>query len=319
MIENEYGEVDIDGSLVAAKAAGAEDIVMLNNGCLCCTVRGDLVRMIAELVSKKKGKFDHIVIETTGLANPAPIIQTFYAEDQVFNDVKLDGVVTLVDAKHAGFHLDEVKPKGVVNEAVEQIAYADRIIVNKTDLVGEPEITSLVKRIRSINGMAHLKHTEFGKVDLEYVLGIGGFDLERIESSVNDGTKEDHAHHHDHDHHHHHHHEHEHKHDHHHDHTHDPGVSSVSIVCEGSLDLEKANIWLGTLLLERSDDIYRMKGLLSVQGMDERFVFQGVHDIFQGSPDRLWGADEPRINKIVFIGKNLNAEELEKGFKACLL
>ncbi|XP_039060048.1 COBW domain-containing protein 1-like isoform X2 [Hibiscus syriacus] len=322
VIENEFGEVDIDGSLVAAKSVGAEDIVMLNNGCLCCTVRGDLVRMIAELVNKKKGKFDHIVIETTGLANPAPIIQTFYAEDQVFNDVKLDGVVTLVDAKHVGFHLDEVKPKGVVNEAVEQIAYADRIIVNKTDLVGEPEIVSLVKRIRNINGMAHLKRTEFGKVDLEYVLGIGGFDLERIESSVSDeGAKEDHAHHHHHDHDHHHHHEHDHKHDHHHDndHTHDPGVSSVSIVCEGSLDLEKANIWLGTLLLERSEDIYRMKGLLSVQGMDERFVFQGVHDIFQGSPDRLWGPDEPRVNKIVFIGKNLNAEELEKGFKACLL
>ncbi|KAL4368211.1 hypothetical protein GQ457_05G025730 [Hibiscus cannabinus] len=322
VIENEFGEVDIDGSLVAAKSAGAEDIVMLNNGCLCCTVRGDLVRMIAELVNKKKGKFDHIVIETTGLANPAPIIQTFYAEDQVFNDVKLDGVVTLVDAKHVGFHLDEVKPKGVVNEAVEQIAYADRIIVNKTDLVGEPEIASLVKRIRNINGMAHLQRTEFGKVDLEYVLGIGGFDLERIESSVNDeGAKEDHAH--QHDHHHHHHDEHDHKHDHHHDHdhdhTHDPGVSSVSIVCEGSLDLEKANIWLGTLLMERSEDIYRMKGLLSVQGMDERFVFQGVHDIFQGSPDRLWGADEPRVNKIVFIGKELNAEELEKGFKACLL
>ncbi|KAA3477931.1 COBW domain-containing protein 1-like isoform X1 [Gossypium australe] len=286
VIENEYGEVDIDGSLVAAKAAGAEDIVMLNNGCLCCTVRGDLVRMIAELVSKKKGKFDHIVIETTGLANPAPIIQTFYAEDQVFNDVKLDGVVTLVDAKHAGFHLDEVKPKGVVNEAVEQIAYADRIIVNKTDLV--VLIKDDIACLQNINGMAHLKRTEFGKVDLEYVLGIGGFDLERIEN-------------------------------HHHDHTHDPGVSSVSIVCEGSLDLEKANIWLGTLLLECSEDIYRMKGLLSVQGMDERFVFQGVHDIFQGSPDRLWGADEPRINKIVFIGKNLNAEELEKGFKACLL
>ncbi|XP_007023312.2 PREDICTED: COBW domain-containing protein 1 isoform X2 [Theobroma cacao] len=318
--------------LTADHAAGAEDIVMLNNGCLCCTVRGDLVRMIAELVNKRKGKFDHIVIETTGLANPAPIIQTFYAEDQIFNDVKLDGVVTLVDAKHAGFHLDEVKPKGVVNEAVEQIAYADRIIVNKTDLVGEPEIATLVKRIRNINGMAHLKRTEFGKVDLEYVLGIGGFDLERIESSVNDeGAKDDHAHHghdqdHDHDHHHHHHHhdeqhhEHEHHHDHHsHDHTHDPGVSSVSIVCEGSLDLEKANIWLGTLLLERSEDIYRMKGLLSVQGMNERFVFQGVHDIFQGSPDRLWGPDEPRVNKIVFIGKNLNAQELESGFKACLL
>ncbi|XP_030457552.1 uncharacterized protein LOC115678332 [Syzygium oleosum] len=329
VIENEYGEVDIDGSLVAAKAAGAEDIVMLNNGCLCCTVRGDLVRMISELVSKKKGKFDHIVIETTGLANPAPIIQTFYTEDQIFNDVKLDGVVTLVDAKHANFHLDDIKPKGVVNEAVEQIAYADRIIVNKTDLVGEPEIASLVQRIKNINDMARLKQTKFGQVDLDYVLGIGGFDLERIESAINaEETKEDHhdhkhEHEHDHDHDHHHHHEHDHEHEHHHhhehDHSHDPGVSSVSIVSEGSLDLEKANIWLGTLLLDRSEDIYRMKGLLSVQGMDERFVFQGVHDIFQGSPDRLWGPDEPRVNKIVFIGKNLDAQELEKGFKACLL
>ncbi|XP_023527894.1 COBW domain-containing protein 1 [Cucurbita pepo subsp. pepo] len=332
VIENEFGEVDIDGSLVAAKTTGAEDIVMLNNGCLCCTVRGDLVRMISELVNKKKGKFDHIVIETTGLANPSPIIQTFYAEDSVFNDVKLDGVVTLVDAKHAAFHLDEVKPEGIVNEAIEQIAYADRIIVNKTDLVGEPQIADLVQRIKKINRMAELKRTKYGKVDLDYVLGIGGFDLERIDSAIDTESKEDHAshshhdeheHEHDHDHdhdHHHHNHEHDHKHDHHsHDHTHDPGVSSVSIVCEGILDLEKANMWLGTLLLDRSDDIYRMKGLLSVQGMDERFVFQGVHDIFQGSPDRLWGPDEPRINKIVFIGKNLDAEELEKGFKACLL
>ncbi|PIN14447.1 Cobalamin synthesis protein [Handroanthus impetiginosus] len=325
VIENEYGEVDIDGSLVAAKAAGAEDIIMLNNGCLCCTVRGDLVRMISELVNKKKGKFDHIVIETTGLANPAPIIQTFYAEDQIFNDVKLDGVVTLVDAKHVGFHLDEVKPKGVVNEAVEQIAYADRIIVNKTDLVSEPEVASVVERIRNINRMALLKRTQYGQADLDYVLGIGGFDLERIDSAVEtDHSEDDHAgHSHEHDHHHDHDHEHDHKHEHHehhsHDHTHDPGVSSVSIVCEGTLDLEKANMWLGNLLLERSEDIYRMKGLLSVDGMNERFVFQGVHDIFQGSPDRLWGSDEPRINKIVFIGKNLDGKELEKGFKACLL
>uniref|UniRef100_A0A453PXR2 CobW/HypB/UreG nucleotide-binding domain-containing protein n=1 Tax=Aegilops tauschii subsp. strangulata TaxID=200361 RepID=A0A453PXR2_AEGTS len=184
VIENEYGEVDIDGSLVAAQTAGAEDIMMLNNGCLCCTVRGDLVRMIGELVDKKKGKFDHLVIETTGLANPAPIIQTFYAEDAVFNDVKLDGVVTLVDSKHARLHLDEVKPKGIVNEAVQQIAYADRIIINKTDLVSEPEVSSLVERIRSINRMANLKRAQYGKVDLDYVLGIGGFDLERIESAV---------------------------------------------------------------------------------------------------------------------------------------
>ncbi|KAI4325234.1 hypothetical protein MLD38_030651 [Melastoma candidum] len=228
VIENEYGEIEIDGSLVAAKAAGAEDIVMLNNGCLCCTVRGDLVRMTADLVARKKGKFDHIVIETTGLANPAPIIQTFYAEDQVFSDVKLDGVVTLVDAKHANFHLDE------------------------TDLVGEPEVASLVKRIRGINRMAHMKQTRYGKVDLDFVLGIGGFDLERIESALNAGeAKEshdyDHDHHHNHDHgHHDHHHGHNHDHEHHdhqaHDHTHDPGVSSVSIVSEGTLDLEKISL-----------------------------------------------------------------------------
>lgn len=330
VIENEFGEVDIDGSLVASKSTGAEDIIMLNNGCLCCTVRGDLVRMIGELVEKKRDNFDHIVIETTGLANPAPIIETFYAEDKIFNDVKLDGVVTLVDAKHAGFHLDEEKPKGVVNEAVQQIAYADRIIVNKTDLVGESDISTLIQRIKNINRMAHLKRTEYGRVDLDYVLGVGGFDLERIESVVNaeesneDHSKHEHDHDHGHHHDHHHHDEHDHKHEHHdhshaHDHTHDPGVSSVSIVCEGSLDLEKANMWLGTLLMERSDDIYRMKGLLSVDGMAERFVFQGVHDIFQGSPDRLWSPEEPRVNKIVFIGKNLDAQELEKGFKSCLL
>ncbi|KAJ8774026.1 hypothetical protein K2173_009457 [Erythroxylum novogranatense] len=321
VIENEFGEVDIDGSLVAAKTTGAEDIVLLNNGCLCCTVRGDLVRMISELVERKKGKFDHIVIETTGLANPAPIIQTFYSEDRVFNDVKLDGVVTLIDAKHAAFHLDEVKLKGVVNEAVEQIAYADRLIVNKTDLVGERDIASLVQRIRNINCMAHLKRTQYGKVDLDYVLGIGGFDLERVDSAVNGDARNEDRVGDDHNHgHHHHHHDHDHNHEHHEDHhSHDPSVSSVSIVCEGDLDLEKANMWLGTLLLERSEDIYRMKGLLSVRGIDERFVFQGVHDIFEGSPDRLWGPDEPRINKIVFIGKNLDQQEIEKGFKACLL
>ncbi|CAL9215149.1 unnamed protein product [Arabidopsis halleri] len=326
VIENEFGEVDIDGSLVAAKTAGAEDIMMLNNGCLCCTVRGDLVRMISELVQTKKGRFDHIVIETTGLANPAPIIQTFYAEDEIFNDVKLDGVVTLVDAKHARLHLDEVKPEGYVNEAVEQIAYADRIIVNKTDLVGEPELASVMQRIKTINSMAHMKRTKYGKVDLDYVLGIGGFDLERIESSVNEEEKEDHEghddHHHEHGHDCHDHnneHDHEHEHHHSHDHTHDPGVASVSIVCEGDLDLEKANMWLGALLYQRSEDIYRMKGILSVQDMDERFVFQGVHEIFEGSPDRLWRKDETRTNKIVFIGKSLNREELEMGFRACLI
>jgi len=199
VIENEYGEVDIDGSLVASQMTGAEDIVMLNNGCLCCTVRGDLVRMLSELVKTKIDKFDHIVIETTGLANPAPIIQTFYAEDKIADHIKLDGVVTLVDVKNAKRHLEEVKPKGVVNEAVEQIAYADRIILNKIDLVGEAETKALMQKIKRINGMARVKYTKFGVVDMDYVLGIGGFDLDRIETEVRtESLSEDHD---EHDHH----------------------------------------------------------------------------------------------------------------------
>ncbi|CAN1730128.1 Zinc-regulated GTPase metalloprotein activator 1 [Linum perenne] len=318
VIGNECAEVDINGSLVAAN-----DIVMLNNGCLCCTMRGDLVRMIAELVNKKKGEFDHIVIETMGLANPGPIIQNFYNEDRVFNDVKLDGVVTLVDAKHAALHLDEVNPKGIVNEAVEQIAYADRIIVNKTDLVGEKDIPPLVQKIRAINSMAEMKRTRFGQVDLDHILGIGGFDLDRIETAVDvDGKKDDDIHDHDHLHHHHEHaHKHEHNNGHHrsHDHTHDPGVSSMSIVCEGVLDQQMVNEWLLTLVFEQSEDIYRIKGLLSIQGMDDRYVFQCVHHNFGGSPHRPWGPKEARINKIIIIGKNLNKEEIEKSFRACLM
>lgn len=301
VIENEYGEVDIDGSLVASQASAAEDIVMLNNGCLCCTVRGDLVRMLAELVKTKRDKFDHIVIETTGLANPAPVIQTFYMDHKVAHHVRLDGVVTLVDSKHAMQHLEEVKPEGTVNEAVEQVAYADRLILNKIDLVGEEELQALTHKIKRINGMAQIKQTTFGKVDIDYVLGIGGFDLDRIESDVQVESSKDHHDHHDHDH----------------GHKHDSGVSSVSIVCEGTLDLDEINEWMGKLVNERSEDIYRMKGVLSVDGFDERYVFQGVHSIIDGSVGKPWG-NEKRINKIVFIGKNLDEAALRKGFRSCI-
>eukprot|EP00252_Welwitschia_mirabilis_P014955 TRINITY_DN3303_c0_g1_i1.p1 TRINITY_DN3303_c0_g1~~TRINITY_DN3303_c0_g1_i1.p1 ORF type:complete len:445 (+),score=92.31 TRINITY_DN3303_c0_g1_i1:184-1518(+) len=321
VIENEYGEVDIDGSLVASQMKGAEDIVMLNNGCLCCTVRGDLVRMLSELVTRKKGKFDHIVIETTGLANPAPIIRTFYAEDMIAENVKLDGVVTLVDAKHATRHLDQVKRGGIVNEAVQQIAYADRIILNKIDLVDEQQTRKLMHKIKHINAMARVENATFGNVDLDYVLGIGGFDTERIDADVNIGNSvnDDNVHEHE-DHHHDEEHCHEHdEYDHGHHHSHDPGVSSVSIVCDGTLNLDKINDWLGLVLMEHSEDIYRMKGVLSVDGFDERFVFQGVHDLFDGSPERPWGPNEKRTNKIVFIGKNLDQVALNKGFRKCLL
>ncbi|XP_034676193.1 P-loop guanosine triphosphatase YjiA-like [Vitis riparia] len=311
VIENEFGEVDIDGSLVASHSSVAEDIVMVNNGCLCCTVRGDLVKMLLELVKKKRDKFDHIVIETTGLAKPAPVIETFCTDELVSHYVKLDGVVTLVDAKHAMQHLDEVKPRFVVNEAVEQVAYADRIILNKIDLVTEADLERLTQRIKHINGMAQIKLAKFGCVDMDFVLGVGGYDLERIDSEVQVDSSHCATH------------QHEtgkgHHKGHHHDHVHDSAVSSVSIVSEGTLDLDEVDDWLERLIEEKGEDLYRMKGVLCVNGSDERYVFQGVHSTLDGCPGKTWEPDEKRVSKLVFIGRNLDETALRKGFRGCLV
>lgn len=313
VIENEFGEVDIDGSLVASHSSANEDIVMVSNGCLCCTVRGELVTMLLELVKKKRDKFDHIVIETTGLAKPGPVIETFCTDEQISRYVKLDGVVTLVDSKHAMQHLNEVKPRFVVNEAVEQVAYADRIILNKIDLVSEADLEDLTKKIQHINGMAQIKQAKFGIVDVDFVLGVGGYDLDRIDSEVSsDGSHcENHNHNHEHGH--------ECHQGEHHDHKHDSAVSSVSIVSEGTLDLDELDDWLERLVEEKGDDLYRMKGVLSVSDSETRYVFQGVHSTLDGCPGKPWGADEKRINKLVFIGRNLDESALRKGFKGCLV
>ncbi|KAK1325897.1 hypothetical protein QJS10_CPA01g03001 [Acorus calamus] len=311
VIENEFGEVDIDGSLVASHSSVAEDIVMVNNGCLCCTVRGDLVKMLLELAKKKRDKFDHIVIETTGLAKPAPVIETFCSDELVSQYVKLDGVVTLVDCKHAMQHLNEVKPRWVVNEAVEQIAYADRIIMNKIDLVSDAELDSLITRIKLINGMAQIKQAKYGAVDMDFVLGVGGYDLDRIESEVQVDSCHDSIHHNQAGH--------EHNGGHHHIHVHDSAVSSVSIVSEGTLDIDEVNDWLERLVEEKGDDLYRMKGVLCVNDSTGRFVFQGVHTMLEGCPAKPWGPNERKINKLVFIGKNLDEAVLKKGFKGCLV
>ncbi|KAK9148499.1 hypothetical protein Scep_007256 [Stephania cephalantha] len=306
-----FGEVDIDTSLVANHSSVSEDIVMVNNGCLCCTVRGDLVKMLLKLAKKKRDKFDHIVIETTGLANPGPVIETFYTDDLVSDYVKLDGVVTLVDCKHAMQHLNEVKPRFLVNEAVEQVAYADRIILNKIDLVTELELEALTKKIRHINGMAQITKAKFGAVDMDFVLGVGGYDLARIESEVQvDGSQvanqlHDPGH--------------EHHHRHPHGHAHDSAVSSVSIVSEGVLDLDEVDDWLERLVDEKGDDLYRMKGILSINGSNERYIFQGVKSMLDGSSGKPWGSDEKRLNKLVFIGRNLDEDVLKKGFKGCLV
>ncbi|XP_042952782.1 P-loop guanosine triphosphatase YjiA-like isoform X2 [Carya illinoinensis] len=305
-----FGEVDIDGSLVASHSSVSEDIVMVNNGCLCCTVRGDLVKMLLKLAKEKRDKFDHIVIETTGLAKPAPVIETFFTDELVSRYVKLDGVVTLVDSKHAMQHLNEVKPRFVVNEAIEQVAYADRIILNKIDLVSEAELQILTAKIKHINGIAPIKLAKFGSVDMDFVLGVGGYDLERIESEVHVDSSCSAIHRHETGH--------EHQEGHHHNHTHDSAVSSVSIVYEGTLDLDEVDDWLERLIEEKGEDLYRMKGILSVSGSDHRYVFQGVHSTLDGCPGKAWGPDEKRMNKLVFIGRNLDENALRKGFKGCL-
>ncbi|RAL41578.1 hypothetical protein DM860_013112 [Cuscuta australis] len=309
VIENEFGEVDIDGSLVASHSSSNEDIVMVNNGCLCCTVRGDLVKLLLELVKTKRDQFDHIVIETTGLAKPGPVIETFCSDELVSRRVKLDGVVTLVDSKHAMQHLLEIKPRFVVNEAVEQVAYADRIILNKIDLVSEADLTALTKEIKHINGMAQIKRAKFGVVDMDFVLGVGGYDLDRIDSEVH--PEGSHCKHHHED-------EHEHHKGKHHDHVHDSAVNSVSIVSEGTLDLDEVDDWLERLVEEKGEDLYRMKGILSVSGSEQRYVFQGVHSVLEGCPGKSWEPEERRINKLVFIGRNLDETALRKGFNGCL-
>lgn len=311
VVENEFGEVDIDSSLVASHSSSNEEIIMVNNGCLCCTVRGDLVKMLLELVKKKQNKFDHIVIETTGLAKPGPVIETFCSDEMLSSHVKLDGVVTLVDSKHAMQRLNEVKPRFVVNEAVEQVAYADRIILNKTDLVTETEIENLTKQIKHINAMAQIKQAKFGVVNMDFVLGIGGYDLERIDQEVqSDALCKDHHHENGNVHHHEHHH---------HGHKHDSSVSSVSIVSEGALDLDEVDDWIERLIEEKGEDLYRLKGVLSIRDSDARYILQGVQSILDGCPGKAWGADEKRINKLVFIGRNLDEIALRKGFKGCLV
>lgn len=315
VIENEFGEVDIDSSLVASHSSSSDDIVMVNNGCLCCTVRGDLIKLLLELVKKKRDKFDHIVIETSGLAKPGPVIETFCSDEQVSRHVKLDGVVTLVDSKHAMQHLNEVKPRFVVNEAVEQVAYADRIIINKIDLVTETDLELLTRRIKQINGMAQIKQAKYGAIDMDFVLGIGGYDLDRIESEVQSNNASKSRDHHDHGH----CAEDEHCKAHHLHHVHDSAVSSVSIVSEGTLDLDEVDDWLERLIEEKGDDLYRFKGVLSVSGVEERYVLQGVHSTLDGCPGKPWGADEKRISKLVFIGRHLDETALKNGFKGCLV
>ncbi|HEY3822283.1 MAG TPA: GTP-binding protein [Polyangiaceae bacterium] len=399
VIENEFGEIGIDQALVID---ADEEIFEMNNGCICCTVRGDLIRILGNLV-KRRDRFDHILVETTGLADPGPVAQTFFVDDEVRAQFALDGIVTLVDAKHVALHI------GDSDECKQQIAFADVLVLNKSDLVTQPELDALETRMRAMNAMARVHRTTNAAVPVEAVLDVGGFDLDRAVQTrpaflepeypfewigvyelhegvitleldpgpdpvmrvalvpvgaSDDGAIQRAA-----------------------DvalrsfsgpasaatkdiavnarkgaraelrvprtgafalvtqhlpeefrlrvrepagplsplvsrafaasHTHDESVTSVGIHAKGALDEKRLNTWLSTLLREQGADIFRMKGILDIAGQEQRFVFQGVHMLFDGRPDRPWG-NEPRANDLVFIGRRLDRAALEEGFRKCL-
>jgi G3E family GTPase len=412
VIENEFGEIGIDNDLVIG---AEEEIFEMNNGCICCTVRGDLIRILGHLM-KRRDKFDYIMVETTGMADPGPVAQTFYVDDDMQEKLMLDAIVTVVDAKHIWEHIDDS------DEAKEQVAFADVILLNKIDLVAPEDLDRLEARIKSMNKMAKIRRTRDAVVEMDQILNVGGFNLDRAleidpkfmepeypfewsgiyelntgtyewvmgegpdpamgaallplannglaakeatlmdavltfsedEQAVNAGetlhlgkgqhnqlvlngqgetvfnfviqrpghymlftehhpdefdahlcgtdavlapleTREYKP-----------------------DHEHDEEVTSVGITIPGDFHLERLNSWLGQLLRVHGLDIFRMKGVLSVRGWNERFVFQGVHMLFDGRPDRPWG-NEKRQNKMIFIGRNLDRAALEEGFRACLV
>jgi len=280
----------------------------MNNGCVCCTVRGDLIRVVSGLM-KRKGGFDAIVVETTGLADPGPVAQTFFVDDEVKAKTKLDSVTTVVDAKHV---LQRLEDSG---EAVQQIAFADQIVLNKIDLVSAEELSGVERAIRRINPLAPIHRVVRSEVHLDAVLGRGGVDLERINEIDPEFLNPPHGeagHVHD---------EHcghgDHPHEHARDHVAEAGIRGVSLSLERPLDGRKVTEWLNRLLAERGPDILRAKGILDVAGEDKRLVFQAVHMILEGELQRPWRADERRYSRMVFIGRNLDEAALRAGFEAC--
>ncbi len=304
VIVNEFGEIGIDNDLVVN---ADEEVFEMNNGCICCTVRGDLVRIIDGLM-RRKGKFDAIIVETTGLADPAPVAQTFFMDENVGAKTKLDAVVTVADAKWLKDRLKDAP------EAKNQIAFADVILLNKTDLVTPEELREIEARIRAINPYATLHRTERSKIALDEVLGRNAFDLDRIldiEPKFLEADDHDHDHHHEHDHHHHHH-------DHGLKHYHDEDMQSLSLKSDKPLNPDKFFPWVQDLVAKEGQKILRSKGILSFENDDERFVFQGVHMILDGDHQRPWKAGEERLSRIVFIGRDLPEEKIRQGFESCV-
>jgi G3E family GTPase len=303
VIVNEFGEIGIDNDLIVG---ADEEVFEMNNGCICCTVRGDLIRIIDGLM-RRKGKFDAIIIETTGLADPAPVAQTFFVDENVGAKTKLDAVVTVADAKWLRDRLRDAP------EAKNQIAFADVILINKTDLVTDAELREVEARIRGINPYAKVHRTQRAQIPLNEVLGRNAFDLERILDIEPEFLKTDE---HGHDHHHH-----DHDHGHSHGglkHYHDEDMQSISMSTDKPLDPDKFFPFIQNLTQAEGPNILRSKGILSLLDDPKRFVFQGVHMMLDGDHQREWRADEKRQSRVVFIGRNLPEEKIRKGFESCV-
>lgn len=296
VLENEFGEVSIDDGLVAESLDSPEDIITMDNGCVCCSVRGDLVRTLGQMAKRRKD-FDAILLETTGLADPSAIIYTIQTNTKLSDNYFIDSIVCLADAKHLNQHLDEKKPEGAINEALQQVAFADKILLNKTDLVTQEEKDALKKRLTKINQFASVIETERSRAPLEKILGLNSFNMESIlnfDKNFFENQEES-------------------KH-------HPELVESVGIQFEGELHAQYFNMFMMELLRERATDMYRTKGLLSFHGQgDVKFVFQGVHEQINFGPAKEpWAAGEKKMNKFVFIGKNLNRKELTDSLMECL-
>merc|ERR550534_2601215 len=407
VIQNEFGSIEIDGTLAEDAMFSKEDIQILDNGCACCTVRGDLGKAFVEILEKSQESdvnIEHIIVETTGLANPAPIIQTFYQERDVAMSLKLDGILTVIDAKNVLKHIDEVPPEGKVNECVEQVSFADRILLNKMDLVTGSEAQIVKDKIRSINSFAKIIPSTQSKVELSKILNIRAFSLEKLlekdsdflkldesesehtcdESDCSQHEGHDHNHEKDHTHHKHdekdhthhkhdeeghdhgkdekekehkHHHKHEkeekshhyhdkheageeathgkdekhkkkHKHKHKHKRKskknktqtlqHSSGVSSLGFEREGEAVEERFEQFMSNVIRKWGANIYRAKGIINISGNPNKLVFHGVHELFDTNNQTPWGKDDKRTNKLVFIGKDLRKDILQKGFGCCL-
>jgi G3E family GTPase len=305
VIVNEFGEIGIDNELVVG---ADEEVFEMNNGCICCTVRGDLIRIIDGLM-RRKGKFDAIIVETTGLADPAPVAQTFFVDPAVGDKTKLDAVVTVADAKWLKDRLRDAP------EAKNQIAFADVILVNKTDLVEEADLREVEARIRGLNPYAKIHRTQRCAVPLPEVLGRGAFDLDRILDIEPQFLESDDGHGHDHDHGDGHHHHHDHgglK------HYHDEEMQSLSLSSEKPLNPDKFFPWMQELVAKEGPNMLRYKGILAFKDDPQRFVLQGVHMMLDGDHQRPWKDGEPRRSKLVFIGRNMPEETIRQGFEGCL-